>query len=125
MRIGIITAYAAAALLGAANAGTFTPAGDGAGSYSFDRCTRPPEPDLALDQTLKGREAVKAKNDKVKLYNAHVAEMNAYMVCLSGEAERDLQLYYQAVSSSLDAEQTSVLEALSAKAKELDIKVRN
>lgn len=125
MRIGIISAYAAVALCGAASAGTFTPVADGAGSYSFDRCTRPPAPDLAVDPALKGREAVRARNDNVKLYNAHVAEMNAYMICLSGEAQRDLQVYYQAVSSSLEAEQTSVLEALDAKSKELGIRIKN
>lgn len=125
MRIGFTAAVAALFISGAASAGTFTPIGDGAGSYSFERCTRPPEPDLAIDAALKGRERVKAHNDKVKAYNAHVAEMNAYMVCLSGEAERDMQLYYQAVSSSLDAEQNSVLDALAAKAKDLDIRVRN
>jgi hypothetical protein len=125
MRIAMVTGLLMGLASSAAEAGSLAAAADGAATYSFNRCTRPPEPDLSVDPALKGRDAVKARNEKVKLYNFHVGEMNAYMLCLSNEAERDLQDYYAAVSASLEAEQKSVTDALAATGKSLEVRFKN
>jgi hypothetical protein len=120
MRIGIMAAVLTFGSV--ASAGTFTPIGEGAGTYSLTSCTRPAAPDLAIDPALKGREAVKAHNDKVKLYNAHVADVNAYLACISDEANRDLQLYYGAVQGTLETEQNAVLQSLETQGEALKVR---
>jgi len=99
----------AAACAGAALAGVYTPIGATGGSYRFEACASPAEPDLGVDPALKGRDFVKARNAAVARYNAYVGQIDAYLACITGEAERDLLAHYAAVSAALEAEQASVI----------------
>lgn len=107
----------AAAGAGAAFAGVYTPIGATGGSYRFEECASPAEPDLGVDPALRGRDLVKARNAAVARYNAYASQIDAYLACVTGEAARDLLAHYTAVSAALDAEQTRVIgraEALRA-----------
>ncbi len=89
----------------AAIAGEYTPIGKTGGQYSFTDCPKPVSPTLKLDTARLGRGAVRDYNAQVAKFNSYIADVQAYMDCLSAEADRDLETYYKAVSVSLEAQQ--------------------
>ena len=97
-----------------AQAGEFTPIGESGGFYSFTECVAPVEPDVAIDPSLKGRRQTRAFNRKLKAYNAYVGEANAYLQCLSDEAGRDLQTYYNAVTATFETRQSKTIAGIEA-----------
>lgn len=103
MRILMISAAAILAPSLAA-AGDLTKTPDGL-DYSFVRCARPAEPDMAVDSRLAGAKLRAARNARVKAYNVYIDGLNAYSECLAAEARADLDAYYAAVTAALDAEQ--------------------
>ncbi len=105
---------------GGAAAGTFTPIGEGGGTYSFTGCERPAPFKVASFADKKGSDRVRARNTETRRYNAHVAVVNAYLVCIAEEAGRDLQIYFNAVNATMEAEQNRLLEELEAEGKVLD-----
>lgn len=101
---------AALAASGPAWAGELTAPPGAAAQYVFVACARPAEPDMKLDPALKGRARQGAHNEKVRAYNVYIDGVNEYVECLGGEARRDLEAYYAAVTSRLDAEQAAIFE---------------
>jgi hypothetical protein len=98
-----------------ASAGELRPAPAGGFDYAFSGCAKPAEPDMAVDPTLKARARALAENERVKAYNVYIEGVNEYVDCLGAEAKRDLEAYYAAVNTRLEAEQ----EAIFGRAEEL------
>lgn len=127
MRTRMIVWHMLAATLGmcgAALAGVFTAIGETGGSYSLNECEKPAKPDLSFDDKLTGRARSEAYNAAVARYNLWTEASNAYVACITAEAERDLQTYYKAVTASLEAEQDSVIGEIDAEADALQARRR-
>ncbi len=79
--------------------------------YLFTQCKKP-EPPVALSQTASTKKALSRSsyNKAVRQYNNHIAALNEYMICLSNEADTDLQTYYKVVSAALETEQDAQLK---------------
>ena len=75
--------------------------------YIFTDCKKPEAP--ALFDAQKKAISRTNYNKTVRQYNDHIAALNTYMSCLSAEAERDLQTYYQVVFEALESEQNAQL----------------
>jgi len=71
-------------------------------SYRFDSCTEPDKPLIRLDPAKTGNASVKDYNRQVTRLNAYLAEVQAYMDCLTEEANRDITAYFEAVNAALD-----------------------
>jgi hypothetical protein len=85
--------------------------------YQFVGCAAPAEPDLSIDEKLRGAAYVAAHNARTRAFNAYIEGANLYLECLGAQAQRDLDAYYAAVNARLEAEQAAVLarsEALRA-----------
>lgn len=89
--------------------GEFTDIGDAGGRYTFTGCTKPQPPELRSDPTLKGRKAQQAINLNFSRYNGYVDAVNAYLNCISLEADRDLKAFNQAVNTTFEASQNDVI----------------
>ena len=92
----------------ASHAGEFTRIAQTAGQYKFTECQEPETPDITLNSKLRGNAAVRDYNAQVSTYNQYIAKVQTYMACMSEEADRDLEVYYQAVNASLVARQDAM-----------------
>ncbi|MEM9494434.1 MAG: hypothetical protein AAGA09_00400 [Pseudomonadota bacterium] len=113
---------------GAVSAGQFETIADsadtgenGGGVYSFTDC-KPPA-GIETSENAGDGEAPASKpkgyNERLRAYNERVRLANEYLTCIAAEADRDLHMYYRAVSTTLDAEQSRVLDALEAERQNL------
>ncbi len=117
--IGRLGAAAGLMLTTAASAGSLTLAGETGGVYAFTACERPAPFEVVSLEGKKGRARIEARNGETRRYNARVDVINAYLVCIADEAGRDLQNYYNAVSATLNAEQSRLLDELDVQRKAL------
>jgi len=95
-------------------AGDYEKIGTTGGRYQFTDCARPEAPTLTLNRKKTGNAAILDYNVQVDRMNKHLERVQVYMTCLSAEADRDLQTYYNAVSASLLARQTAMDDEISA-----------
>lgn len=92
----LIVGAMALTITGAAQAGTLTFA-DGHGTWQSTMCTHPTRPaSLPADPEL----AANDLNEQVTAYNLYTGQIQAYMECLSREAERDISGAQQTVSGT-------------------------
>ena len=103
MRIHSVVALAGVLMLATAPAmaGTLTFSG-GQGSWKSTKCIEPSAPQSLLDANPET--PASNMNAMVTEYNGYVGAMQAYMNCISGEAQNDSETANKTISQSAQAE---------------------
>ncbi len=104
----LIAAGVLSGTIGAADAGEFTPIGEG-GRYEFTECVEPVPPTIDEKRQRRMRRAPRARASAFRAYNAYVDELNAYFECMQVEADKDVRAYFNAVEAAFEDRQTKGL----------------
>jgi hypothetical protein len=105
-----------------ANAGELNVYPEGAATYTFTECAEPTAPDVTEKDFAKASKSRRTRNNLARAHNDYVGKLNAWFTCLSEEAGRDVQIYYNAVNASLAARQQMAINRAEEMRRALNLK---
>ena len=108
---GVLVLFTAAAPAGALQDQPSPASSPYAEGYRLsDACKEPAAPAVSARRASRIGASSRARDRAIRQYNEHVEAVNAYLVCLQAEADRDVQAFYAAVNAAFDEKQKLALD---------------